>query len=213
MNKIYFNNKYGLNQAVLEGRKTMTRRLVHGLPDNVVKPIGVIGKGVLKGCFEYLYGNNAHGVIETAYHINEEVAVAQTYCELREELAKRDFKCTDTLYDAFYRAMQFGRACDTDYGWNNKQGVRADLMPHRIRITHINIERLQEISEEDCLCEGVEKWLDCYIVTGIMEHNGKNNVCFNNPRDAFSVLIDKISGKGTWQRNPWVFVYSFELIQ
>ena len=213
MNKIYFNNKYGLNQAVLEGRKTMTRRLVHGLPDNVVKPIGVIDKGVLKGCFEYLYGNNAYGVIKTAYHINEEVAVAQTYSELREVLAARDFKRTDTLYDAFYRAMQFGRACDTDYGWNNKQGVRADLMPHRIRITHINVERLQEISEEDCLCEGVEKWLDCYIVTGIMEHNGKNNVCFNNPRDAFSVLIDKISGKGTWQRNPWVFVYSFELIQ
>lgn len=90
MNKIYFNNKYGLNQAVLEGRKTMTRRLVHGLPDNVVKPIGVIGKGVLKGCFEYFYGNNAHGVIKTAYHINEEVAVAQTYCELREELVKLD---------------------------------------------------------------------------------------------------------------------------
>lgn len=220
MMKIYFSNKYGLNQAVLDRWKKKTRReiklpVVADTDKIVMAEIETDWKCMYKAVF-YSYGmEGKEKVCEviSPYQVGDEVAVAQTYSELREELVKRDFKRTDTLYDAFYRAMEFGRVCDTDYGWNNKQGVRADLMPHRIRITDINVERLQEISEEDCLCEGVEKWLDCYIVTGIMEHNGKNNVCFNNPRDAFSVLIDKISGKGTWQRNPWVFVYSFELIQ
>ena len=91
--------------------------------------------------------------------------------------------------------------------------VRADLMPHRIRITDIKVERLQDISEEDCLREGVEKWMDGYIVTGIMENRGRNNVCFDTPREAFAALIDSISGKGTWNSNPWVFAYTFELVR
>lgn len=36
---------------------------------------------------------------------------------------------------------------------------------------------------------------------------------FLSPREAFSVLIDKVSGKGTWATNPWVFVYEFELVK
>ncbi len=33
------------------------------------------------------------------------------------------------------------------------------------------------------------------------------------PRGAFAALIDKISGKGTWESNPYVFVYEFELVK
>ena len=31
--------------------------------------------------------------------------------------------------------------------------------------------------------------------------------------DAYEILIDKVSGKGTWERNPYVFVYDFELVK
>ena len=91
--------------------------------------------------------------------------------------------------------------------------VRADLMEETIRITDIQLQRLNNITDEDCLKEGVEKWIDCYIVAGIMENHGKNNVCFDTPREAFAALIDRISGKGTWERNPWVYVYTFELLR
>ena len=96
--------------------------------------------------------------------------------------------------------------------------VRAAWMPHRIRITDLSFERLQDISEEDCLKEGI---------TTITE--GKNEVgnaygwdtkidalkrdSFFTPRAAFAALIDRISGRGTWQRNPWVVAYTFELIR
>ena len=36
---------------------------------------------------------------------------------------------------------------------------------------------------------------------------------FDSPREAFAALIDRISGRGTWQRNPWVYAYEFELIK
>lgn len=36
---------------------------------------------------------------------------------------------------------------------------------------------------------------------------------FCTPQGAYSYLIDKISGKGTWERNPYVFVYDFELVK
>ena len=35
---------------------------------------------------------------------------------------------------------------------------------------------------------------------------------YRTPKDAFSSLIDKVSGKGTWDSNPYVYVFTFELV-
>ena len=201
MKKIMFNDRYGLTQAVLDGKKTMTRRII-------------------KGDFEDIKAYHANGgwhfiadtkdgdsvEVKPAYEIGEKVAIAQKYWDLR--------NC-----DAFYELLQkadptFPLECIRgERGCDNKMYVRADWMPHRIRITDIQLQRMNKITDEDCLKEGVEKWIDCYIVSGIMENKGKNNVCFDTPREAFAALIDRISGKGTWQRNPWVYVYTFELLR
>lgn len=45
------------------------------------------------------------------------------------------------------------------------------------------------------------------LVLPIKKHIG----LYNTPRDAFSALIDKVSGKGTWESNPYVWVYEFKL--
>lgn len=49
---------------------------------------------------------------------------------------------------------------------------------------------------------------DCYYFEG-----GHNGYYHDTPREAYAALIDKISGKGTWESNPWVIVYDFELIK
>ena len=36
---------------------------------------------------------------------------------------------------------------------------------------------------------------------------------FATPREAYAELIDKVSGKGTWNKNPYVWVYEFKLIK
>lgn len=98
-------------------------------------------------------------------------------------------------------------------GWKNKMFVRADLMPHHIRITNIKIERLQNISDEDCFKEGIFKWDAGQKDIPFYSFHNADIPDYNDPRDAFAALIDKVSGKGTWESNPYVFVYEFELIK
>ena len=87
--------------------------------------------------------------------------------------------------------------------------VKAAFMPYHIRITNVRIERLQDISNEDCLKEGIFKVWGTNVY-GIV---GKNLTSWINPKDVYAYLINKISGKGTWESNPFVWVYDFELLK
>ena len=211
MKKIMFNERFGLQQAVLSGTKTMTRRictmalsrkLENGTTETIEPDDMFIASD---GTAHFQIGRNSYR-LQPAYKVGEEIAIAQKYWDLR--------NC-----DAFYEALQkadptFPLECIRDEaGCHNKMFAKAEWMPHRIRIKSIKAERLQNISDEDCLREGVIKWTNCYIVTGIIEERGKNNVCFDTPREAFAALIDRISGKGTWECNPWVYACEFELVQ
>lgn len=179
MKKIMFNDRYGLTEAVLEGRKTMTRRSV---PEKLIKAI----EGGVPG----------FAIMASKYKVGEVVAVAQAY---KDTWGNPDFLFAHKP------------------GWNNKMFVSADLMPHQIRITNVRVERLQDISEVDCIREGIfrlscnlyEYRGVCYFFDGDTSKVGT----FKTPRAAFAALIDKVSGKGTWERNPWVFVYEFELVK
>lgn len=215
MKKIMFNDKYGLTQAVLEGRKTQTRRILKC-------PKKFCGKDVsgFRICtnkqglqFSYLVDEDECEIegsvnILSAYKIGEEVAVAQSYSSVIDYLPQDPtaLDTSDGIDNFTYHDYR------KEAGWNNKMFVRADLMPHRIKITNIRIERLQDISEKDCLKEGVTKiqWehiTDFYYMSKATPHR------YGLAKDAFSSLIDKVSGKGTWESNPWVFVYDFELIK
>jgi hypothetical protein len=220
MKKIMFNDRYGLTKAVLEGKKTMTRRIIPDIEIDWVRrgrvtlPVGGFEHDVLfmnvrsilpdAGISDY----SAPAKYQPRYERGEEVAVARCYKDIdhRGIVAYED---ASDIQPGMVRPIPAQESA----GWTNKMFVRADLMEETIRITDIQLQRLNNITDEDCLKEGVEKWIDCYIVSGIMENQGKNNVCFDTPREAFAALIDRISGKGTWQRNPWVYVYTFELLR
>ncbi len=178
MKKILFNDKYYLTQAVLNGTKTMTRRV---LKDNV--PLG----------------NWEETEKMLPYKIGEVVAVAQSY---------KDIDLHDIIgYKAYGQNMYEPIYAELSAGWNNKMFVKSELMPHHIRITDVKVERLQDISDDDALKEGVFKLTDkCFLPSGIAK-------TFTSAREAFACLIDAISGKGTWESNPWVAAYSFELVE
>lgn len=198
MKKIMFNDYCGLNQAVLERRKTHTRRIINA-PENATGCELIV---VQKQHREYvsekrvliIHTTDHVGVkINIPYQVGEEVAVAQSYRDVSHEV----FLFATKVKGKEYRA-----------GWGNKMFVRADLMPHRIKITNVRVERLQDISDEDCLKEGIIEEL-----FGTTPAYWVLDVCFSNIRHAFRNLIDKICGKGTWSRNPWVLVYDFELVK
>ena len=125
MKKILFNDKYCLTQAVLAGQKTMTRR-------------------VLKG--DVLLGNWEETAKRLPYKVGDIIAIAQPYKDIVEFLPMY----SDAILDEVGMPRKEFKA-----GWTNKMFVRADLMPHHIRITDVKVERLQDISDEDILREGI----------------------------------------------------------
>lgn len=202
MQKIMFNKPYGLQHAVECGYKTMTRRPV--------------GKRMTEDDIRaYLKGYTELANKCAQYKIGEVVAVAQSYKDAGIDphfLMFQPVKGSNYFAEMEIEAMFTG-------GWNNKMFVRADLMPLKIQITDIKVERLQDISNEDCLKEGV--FLDvtapeCYqpFYTFVNSKTKDNTpIGFENPQYAFQVLIDKLSGFGTWDRNDWQFAYTFKRVK
>ena len=188
MKKIMFDDRYGLTKAVLAGRKTMTRRLA--------KRVLVEDENM-----EYRWNGE---FVAPRYKPDEVVAVAQS---LR-----------DMGYDPRDTKHKSGAIWGLDHtpAWTNKMFISASECIHRIRITGVRVERLQDISDEDCFKEGIYKKTLC--PPGDIEYfyhsepRSKREV-YPSARDAFAGLIDKVSGKGTFDSNPWVFVYEFELVK
>lgn len=197
-----FNDKYGLTQAVLEGRKTQTRRIAY-MPNEFIifddKDFQL--KKLDNG--QALLTHRNYRFEAARYKIGEEVAIAQKYADL--------------AYDGeFFRLL--GKVI-FEKGCHNKMFVKADLMLRRVRITNIRVERLQDISDKDCIAEGIRRFGKEYVrfkkeyCYTCQNYAVTDFYSFSTPREAYAALIDKISGKGTWESNPWVFVYDFELVK
>lgn len=204
MKKIMFNDRYGLTKAVLEGRKTMTRRIVS---DKMKEVAGTYRLSYYADTLDALSFEDA--LLEfSPLKVGEVVAVAQSYGDIFRGMTSADY-----MDERFNPLLSKGPHLENEAGWTNKMFVKADLMPHRIRITGVRVERLQDISDEDCLCEGVKLYADKYGSWGYTFTQSIGVQLFTSPREAFAALIDKVSGKGTWKSNPWVFVYEFELLK
>ena len=200
MKKILFSDMYRLTKSVLERRKTQTRRLV---------PKDFFTLAWDERGDTLVYENEEGDFIDirdskyAIFKVGEIVAIAQRYSEIGIE------------------PFPF---CEN--GWNNKMFVKPGLMPHHIKITNIKVERLQNISDEDCLKEGVisfeheiptqakqviTRYFPCKSLMDDCKCIGWGRI-YSTPHKAFEILIDKISGEGTWDSNPYVFVYDFELV-
>lgn len=202
-----FNDRYGLTQAVIEGRKTMTRRLIN------LNSTSDVQVRIFAG-YVQIIGRSGNVCVEKklSYKVGEIVAVAQRY----EDVEELSYLLRDPFSETYFEEVNIG----DEPGYRNKMFVKAELMPHQIRITGIRCERLQDISDEDCLLEGVmEHPYIGYVVDGIFYEGHKDYeynepmIIFQTPREAFASLIDKVSGRGTWASNPWVVVYEFELVK
>lgn len=216
MNKIMFNDRFNLTKLVLEGKKTQTRRIeidcnIRFYLYNYEGSYPKIEDN--KIC---IYSDDGYLLTSknTRYKIGEEVAIAQSYSQCG--------NFPDYELDEDGCPVMPKRS-----GYFNKMFVKAELMPYRIRITNIKVERLQDISEEDCLKEGITEVSGEFEAHTVLQdgYYGERIRVIKryygieyyelgeSPREAYGTLIDKISGKGTWKSNPWVLAYEFELIK
>lgn len=162
-----FNEKYGLESAVLNGTKTRTWRADK-------KP---------------------------RYEVGEVVAIKQCYCRVLGENRKSLFNKIDM--NVFVNEIQLS------VGWRNKMFVKNELMPHQIRITAFKKCKLQDLTDEECLREGIKKpnaKRELYFYDGGYKD-------YPTAKDAFAHLISAINGCGYWERNPEGYAYEFELVK
>lgn len=138
------------------------------------------------------------------YKVGEVVAIKMSYskvCEydmdflIRHGYALEDGSIrTDVLYSA---------------GWSNKMYVKNELMPFQIKIISVKKCRLRNLTDNDCIKEGVKKYKSCqaFFVPGI-------NDSYHAEKNAFANLIVRITGQDDyWDRNPMGYAYEFELIK
>lgn len=201
MKKIMFNDKFGLTRAVLEGRKTQTRRTMPTHIETRLRHLRVLApSNWTKDWSDSTLSK--FGETMSPYKTGDIVAIAQSYKDCGAEAS-------------FWKQTP---------GWTNKMFVKANLMPHHIKIERVRVERLQDISEEDCLKEGVcfhenppaDHKYDPYTPWPIdikpYSYDIDNEKYFHTAQFAYAYLIDKIGGNGTWAANPLVFAYDFALI-
>lgn len=212
MNKIMFNDSFGLTKAVIAETKTMTRRIAYDFRKHTSH---MVFRSELLPSGNITYMDGKQQVIDELpkphYKVGEVVAVAQSYKDLLGE---------EYLPPSIENELIALVEADSK-GISNKMFVRADLMAHYIKMINYRVERLQDISDEDCLKEGIIKMYDdCnhrYVygcITGNKKvkitPSAKVEVGYLTPQEAFAYLIDKTCGKGTWDSNPYVHVYEFQ---
>ena len=232
MKKIMFNDRYGLTKAVLDGTKTMTRRVIPELlnvEDPDISEWGLTDGG--KAMITLYEGGRPTTDIFPMYQPGEVVAVAQSYKALgyTKKWVEQHISPNPNANwnDPFEKKYP---------GWNNKMFTHSELEKVRkIEITNIKVERLQDINVRDCYEEGIvyAKWrqwpkpdsreyIDHDVYTlgiykeGILDPWAPDDPdawIAKDPQTAFHVLIRKMMGVKKWERNPYVFAYSFKLIK
>lgn len=204
MKKIMFSDKHGLTAAVLAGTKTQTRRIINAMPKDPKIAYGLEDEA---GYVHLLDGYIV--VAKSKFNVGEVVAVAQSYFDIK--TSANSYR--PPIWKGYKDWHKYLDTLPTDgAGYHNKMFVKSELMPNHIRIENIRVERLQDISDKDCLAEGIVKYSDgvyTYIEGGKKYYHRE----LDTPQKAYGVLINKIYGLGTWMINPWVFVYNFKLVK
>lgn len=195
MDRIYFSDTYHLTEAVLSGTKTMKRLLVP------------------KFLFSYnlVYEDNdliihyTNGKIKSVsnspispYKIGEQVYIIQSY---------KDLYGDELIYP---HTATWKKELRNKSGWTNKTHASTKYMKHKIEILNVHIERLQSISSDDCIKEGI---IDLHTYVDRYAYIEENKyIKFDSSIQAFSKLIDLSSKYIRWNLNPYVFVFEFKLI-
>ena len=210
--------------AILEGRKTQTRRVIKPQPtgtEPTYNPSHFLpDRGwYFKGC----------GVSKPRYQPGDILWVRETWC-------KNENPKSNNFNGYEYRAEYEGAMCQDLITWKPSTFMPKAAARIFLRVTGVRVERLQEISGEDCMKEGTAKLMsdlddelcdNCPLPEEMQGVRGTPNgysscegsrcqeayeAYLEEPAiDEFADIWDSINGKKyPWANNPWVWVIEFE---
>ncbi len=200
-------------RAILDGRKTQTRR--------VVKPQPKLIHGYV------LHEDNLYLQAERIFR-NFTPGIKCPYGMFGDQLWVREKFWWD---DSVFTQPHYAADGDPDVNARHDAGLLTKrlsiYMPHKfsridLKIINIHVERLQDISESDCYSEGIDEEGEVSgIAQNILDNLGvvpgaTHDIPDSSPAKAeFKNLWDSINGKAnySWDDNPWVWVVEFEVLK
>lgn len=188
-------------KAILEGRKTQTRRIKNLKEINLnpaswryVSKLGGSWKDKAKYIFRFINPTGRPVNIASPYGLpGDRLWVRETF--LVERSQHKDFY----EYKADYSNTFAGDVC-----WKPSIFMPREACRILLEVTDVRVERLQDISEEDAIAEGIS--LPNYAEQAIKD------IFFPEPSAIYSELWESINGKGSWDKNPWVWVIEFKKV-
>ena len=206
-------------QALLDGSKTQTRRIVKQQPDSS-QEVGISNGDTIDGntLLQLVYSNDDMSGIDfifPKYKVGDVLWVRET-----------SFDCTNLKEYAIFIDVEGNYVYRADNGFIGCNKWKPSIfMPKTacrifLKIKSIRVERLQEISESDAIAEGIieilpqmysqyREWKN--YINADNPHGYKSD--YNNPINSFKSLWQSINGKDSWNVNPFVWVYEFEQIE
>lgn len=202
-------------RALLDGRKTQTRRVIKPQPDSVKN----FGRAV-----PYRRASPPQDMASEKY----EVPIVCPYGAPGDRLwVKETWGLNDTIYggdqpipkarpaDLPPQGLVFF-ATEDDTEIRNELRWRPSIhMPRwasrlTLEITEVRVERLQDISKSDAEAEGIrEPSLGEWVETGLWQV--RRTQC--EAVTTYCALWESINGAGSWDANPWVWAVSFRVLE
>jgi hypothetical protein len=220
-------------RAILAGRKTQTRRVIKPQPQSEINPVWI------EDAEAWQWASTASRQQCPYGQIGDELWVRETWAQgppLNDgspscRIAYRaDGRCVGIGSDGVGRSLfvQHGwiqgvadtSLCGTFVGLGRYGGKwRPSIYMPRwasrltLRLTAVRVERLQDISEDDAIAEGVEVSAGNIKAAELFAETRPDLLRIAPAQQAFCELWDSINSKRgyAWDTNPWVWVLTFEV--
>ena len=192
-----------LFHKVVKGEKTQTRRIITN--EDWMNQSHIRIELSDDNCFAHFISNNSGEAFAgkvAKYAPHEKVYLKEPYYK----------DSSDDIHYKFGYPENQKEMDKHNLKWSNKLFMPESAARYFIEITEIRAERLQDISDEDCIKEGIG-WSDFPAIHFGIKEGEYFHWLGDTPQKAYAALIDKINGKGTWEKNPFVWVYDFKLTQ
>jgi hypothetical protein len=169
-------------RALIEGRKTQTRRIVKPQP---LTPFNDAALRLLPRQCPYGQPGDLLWVRETWFHPN---------------------KSNPSKYNLSYRAD-----ADAIHNWYPSIHMPRWVSRLTLELTDVRVERLQAIGEEDAAAEGVVFEEGPVVPYPAWCREPKSGHLFDSAKDCFESLWGIINGPESWDENPWVWALTFKV--
>lgn len=207
-------------RALLEGRKTQTRRVVKPQP-----PVGHVYVGRVLCSTHRADEGKWTWAVEQAAMLRDAHRVRCPYGQPGDLLWVRETFRGARGYDGMPPSKWGNKPIwysadgdpDAQRWWHlsdrGKPGIHMPRWASRLtlRITDVRVERLQNISEADAIAEGISPKWEPGCSGRLMEAIG--GFSFRPAASAYADLWESINGPGSWDANPWVWAISFDVIK